>query len=184
LGAVRLFSGSWTSRSRLPTAAGSPVVIPEGAGTVNSETGILPGLIFLLAVLRRFWARRDEALGSGIDPAGSTAKRPKVLDANAGRRTLFKRRGKVGGSRVLGWCGSRCVLQRRWPGWWTGPGGLSVIPSLPSVLGWFGPVVGSGHPRGAGCGCHSFALHGSRRLAARHPATTRLLIENCELIAA
>ena len=121
-------------------------VIPEGAGTVNSETGILPGLIFLLAVLRRFWARRDEALGSGIDPAGSTAKRPKVLDANAGRRTLFKRRGKVGGSRVLGWCGSRCVLQRRWPGWWTGPGGLSVIPSLPSVLGWFGPVVGSGHP--------------------------------------
>jgi len=62
--------------------------------------------------------------------------------------------------------------------------GVSVIPSLPSVLGWFGPVVGSGHPRGAGCGCHSFALHGSRRLAARHPATTRLLIENCELIAA
>src|SRR3954454_19096562 len=110
-------------------------VIPEGAGTVNSETGILPGLIFLLAVLRRFWARRDEALGSGIDPAGSTAKRPKVLDANAGRRTLFKRRGKVGGSRVLGWCGSRCVLQRRWPGWWTGPGGLSVIPS-PRGAAW------------------------------------------------
>jgi hypothetical protein len=24
--------------------------------------------------------------------------------------------------------------------------GLSVIPSLPSVLGWSGPVVGSGHP--------------------------------------
>src|SRR6185436_6680525 len=113
-------------------------VIPEGAGTVNSETGLLPGLIFLLAVLRRFWARRDEAVGSGIDPAGSTAKRPKVLDANAGRRTLFKRRGKVGGSRVRGWCGSRCVLQRRWPGWWTGPGGLSVIPSLPSVLGGSG----------------------------------------------
>jgi hypothetical protein len=39
-------------------------------------------------------------------------------------------------------------------------------------------------PRGAGCGCHSFALCGSRRLAARHPATTRLLIENCEVIAA
>src|SRR3954454_22641311 len=54
-------------------------VIPEGAGTVNSETGILPGLIFLLAVLRRFWARRDEALGSGIDPAGST---------RSGRRSL------------------------------------------------------------------------------------------------
>ena len=113
---------------------------PEGAGTVNSETGILPGLIFLLAVLRRFWARRDEALGSGIDPAGSTAKRPKVLDAKAGRRTLFRRRGKVGGSRVLGWCGSRCVLQRRWPGWWTGPGGLSVIPS-PRGAAWSAATV-------------------------------------------
>ena len=56
---------------------------------------------------------------------------------------------------------------------------LSVIPSLPSVLGWFGPVVGLGRPGGAGCGCHSFALRGSRRLAARHPATTRPLIENC-----
>ena len=56
---------------------------------------------------------------------------------------------------------------------------LSLIPSLPSVLGWFGPVVGLGRPGGAGCGCHSFALRGSRRLAARHPATTRPLIENC-----
>ena len=28
-------------------------------------------------------------MGSRIDPAGSTAQRPEVLDANAGRRTLF-----------------------------------------------------------------------------------------------
>jgi hypothetical protein len=43
-------------------------------------------------------------LGSGIDPAGSTAKRPKVLDANAGRRTLFRRRGegrRLPGARVV-----------------------------------------------------------------------------------
>ena len=43
-------------------------------------------------------------MGSGIDPPGSTAKRPKVLDANAGRRTLFKaeREGRwLPGARVV-----------------------------------------------------------------------------------
>ena len=36
------------------------------------------------------WARRDEASGSGIGPKGPTAQRPEVLDADAGRRTLFR----------------------------------------------------------------------------------------------
>jgi hypothetical protein len=44
---------------------------------------------------------QDEALGSRIDPAGSTAKRPQVLDGNAGRRRLLnaEREGR-GNSRV------------------------------------------------------------------------------------
>ena len=73
----------------------------------------------------RFWARRGEALGSRIDPAGSTAKRPEVLDANAGRRTLFRRRGKgEGGSpgaRVVSVEGASSSAGG--PGWGTGPGG-------------------------------------------------------------
>jgi hypothetical protein len=36
-------------------------------------------------------------LGSRIDPAGSTAQRPEVLDANAGRRTLFGAEGRRSG---------------------------------------------------------------------------------------
>jgi hypothetical protein len=63
-------------------------------GRSTPKPGILLVVIFLLAVLRQFLARRGEVLGSGIDPPGSTAKRPKVLDANTGRRTLFKRRGR------------------------------------------------------------------------------------------
>ena len=69
--------------------------VPEGAGPVNPVE-----LVFLLfdlsvAVLRRFWARRGEALGSRI-ARRATAKRPKVLDAHAGRRTLLKAEKKVG----------------------------------------------------------------------------------------
>ena len=44
-------------------------------------------------------------MGSRIDPAGSTAQRPEVLDANAGRRTLFgaerRRSGCSRGARVV-----------------------------------------------------------------------------------
>ena len=77
-------------------------------------------------------------MGSRIDPAGSTAQRPEVLDANAGRRTLFgaerRRVGLLPG--VLGWCRSRCVLQRRLARLVDRPGvGLSVIPS-PRGAAW------------------------------------------------
>jgi hypothetical protein len=57
--------------------------------TLETECSWFLDLSF--AVLRQFLARRGrgEALGSRIDPAGSTAKRPEVLDADAGRRTLI-----------------------------------------------------------------------------------------------
>jgi len=63
--------------------------------------------------------------------------------------------------------------------------GFGCRSSHPYLLSWVGSGQSSG-PVTQGCRvcCHSFALRGSRRLAARHPATTRLLIENCELIAA
>jgi len=86
-------------------------------------------LIFSFGVLRRFWARRGEASGSRIDPAGSTAQRPQVLDADAGRRTLVKAEKK--GVRllpVLGGCRSCACSKCRWPGWWTGPLGAVGHP--------------------------------------------------------
>ena len=46
-------------------------------------------------------------MGSRIDPAGSTAQRPEVLDANAGRRTLFGAERRRGVGLLLGWLGIR-----------------------------------------------------------------------------
>jgi hypothetical protein len=55
-----------------------------------------------------------------------------------------------------------------------------------------GPYVGDrdelairrvGSPRGVGCGFQWSAVRGFLRFAARHPATTRLLIRNCDPIA-
>jgi hypothetical protein len=61
--------------------------IPEGAGPVNLLFFVV---IFFWSLSACSWARRDEASVSRIDPAGSTASRPKVLDAGAGRRMLFR----------------------------------------------------------------------------------------------
>ena len=48
---------------------------------------------------------------------------------------------------------------------------------MPSALGF-------DSPRDVGYGFHEVAVfHGLRRLAARRPATTRPLIERCDLIA-
>src|SRR6478735_4873133 len=80
--------------------------------------------------------------------------------------------------------GVGCVLHDRCPDSGTAPDGGVGHPFPTFCLGLVRASRRVRPPRGAGCGCHSFALHGSRRLAARHPATTRLLIENCELIAA
>ena len=54
----------------------------------------------------------------------------------------------------------------------------------PSVLGWFGPVVGSGHPGVPGVAVIPLPSLARGDWPPRHPGTTRLLIENCELIAA
>ena len=76
-------------------------------------------------------------MGSRIDPAGSTAQRPKVLDANAGRRTLFGAEGRRSGCSR----GARVVLvEVRAPApvarLVDRPGvGLSVIPS-PRGAAW------------------------------------------------
>ena len=76
-------------------------------------------------------------MGSRIDPAGSTAQRPEVLDANAGRRTLFgaerRRSGCSRGARVV-------LVEVRAPApvarLVDRPGvGLSVIPS-PRGAAW------------------------------------------------
>jgi len=78
----------------------------------------------------------DCRIGVRDRPEGSTAKRPKVLDANAGRRTLFRRRGE--GRRLPGALVVRVEVRAPAPvaRLVDRPGvGLSVIPS-PRGAAW------------------------------------------------
>ena len=70
-------------------------VIPVGVGSVNPVFLVVD---LSLLVLRRLWARRNRRRGQGA-PVGRPRQRPQVLDAVAGRRTLFEAEDR--GCRVL-----------------------------------------------------------------------------------
>jgi hypothetical protein len=106
----------------------------------------------LTVVRLRSWARRSEASVQGSTRQGRPRRgRRSLTPAPGGARCSGAENGdldaapvgrdlRVGARFSAGAPAVARPLLRA----------LSVIPSLPSVLGWFGPVVGSGHPRGAG----------------------------------
>ena len=161
----------------------NPFVIPERAGPVIPErAGPVKSVWVVVSVFRarsgRVWTR--------VTGVGVQAQRPqRSEDERPGHRRGWRDTGSPpGGQRLSPYVvvGFRLHVCRRSE---AGPRVTAAGHPFPTFC--LGLVRASRRvrpPRGAGCGCHSFALHGSRRLAARHPATTRLLIENCELIAA
>ena len=144
-------------------------VIPERAGPVKSVVG--RGVRFR-ARSGRVWTRL-----TGVGVQAERLQRSE--DVRSGRRRGWRDTDRSRGTAAIAVCGCRvpssCVPKIR--GWAEGSAAGHPFPTF--CLGLVRASRRVRSPRGAGCGCHSFALGGSRRLAARHPATTRLLIENC-----
>jgi hypothetical protein len=126
-------------RGRNPPATDSRRSSLKGAGPVNPLARVVG------SSSGRRWARSDRRRCPGSARQGRPRSGRRSWTATP-PRACWKTGEEGGAAPDRGGGEGRVCAPSRGSRCWTGPVGLSVIPSLPSVLGWFGPVVGSGHP--------------------------------------
>src|SRR5947209_5204772 len=129
--------------------------------------------------LRLLLGAPSRGVGVQDRPGGSTAERPQVLDAEAARRTLFRAgRRWVRQLRKVQVVVIGCVLQRRFPGWWTGPlwavghpfAALGGMECCDKVRGGRDQSVGATTPQ---AGVMTFTVRAHRGLRAAHAVRLR-----------